>query len=63
VYREVAPLALRFERDLLDGMDRAERVALDRALDMLTKRAQMLAGALQQTRSTQPRTARRAAGL
>lgn len=63
VYREVAPLALRFERDLLEGMDHAERAALDRALDTLTKRAQVLAGALQQTRSTQPRTTRRAAGL
>lgn len=63
VYREVAPLALRFERDLLDGMDRAERAALDSALDTLTARALALAGALQQTRSGRPRTARGAAGL
>jgi DNA-binding MarR family transcriptional regulator len=63
VYREVAPLALGFERDLLDGMGRAERVALDRALDTLTKRAHALAGALQQTRSSRPRTARHPAGL
>ena len=63
VYREVAPLALRFERDLLDGMDRAERAALDRALDTLTTRAHALAGALQQTRSSKLRTGRRAASL
>jgi len=63
VYREVAPLALRFERDLLDGMDHAERAALDRALDALTKRAEALAGALQQPRSSMPGTARRGAGL
>jgi DNA-binding MarR family transcriptional regulator len=63
VYREVAPLALRFERELLDGMDYAERAALDRALDMLTRRARALAGALQQTRPSTPRTGRRAASL
>ena len=63
VYREVAPLALRFERELLDGMSRAERAALDHALDTLTERAQALAGALQQTQSRKPRTARRSAGL
>jgi hypothetical protein len=63
VYREVAPLALRFERDLLEGMDHSERAALDRALDTLTKRAEALAGALQQSRSSPPRTTRRGAGL
>jgi DNA-binding MarR family transcriptional regulator len=63
VYREVAPLALRFERDLLEGMDHSERAALDLALDTLTKRAETLAGALQQSRSNPPRTTRRGAGL
>jgi len=63
VYREVAPLALRFERELLDGMSCTDRAALDRALDALTARAQALAGALQQTSADTPRTARRAAGL
>jgi hypothetical protein len=44
-------------------MDHAERAALDRALDTLTKRAEALAGALQQPRSSPPGTARRGAGL
>ena len=63
VYREVAPLALRFERELLDGMSRTEREALDRALDALTARAQALAGALEQTSADTAQTARRGTGL
>jgi DNA repair protein RecO (recombination protein O) len=59
----VAAVLRGFERDLLDGMDRAERAALDRALDTLTTRAHALAGALQQTRSSKLRTGRRAASL
>ncbi len=42
VYREVAPLALRFERDLLDALTATQRTVLDRALDVLTKRAESL---------------------
>jgi DNA-binding MarR family transcriptional regulator len=63
VYREVAPLALQFERELLEGMNRADRAALDRAIATLTARARALAGALQQARTNKPRTARRTAGL
>lgn len=47
VYREVAPLALRFERELLEGLSAAQRAALDRALGTLMERAQALAGTLQ----------------
>jgi DNA-binding MarR family transcriptional regulator len=63
VYREVAPLALQFERELLEGMNRAERATLDRAIATLTARARALAGALQQAPASKPRTARRTAGL
>jgi DNA-binding MarR family transcriptional regulator len=42
VYRAVAPLALGYERELLASLDAPERAALDRALDVLTARAQAL---------------------
>jgi DNA-binding MarR family transcriptional regulator len=42
VYRGVAPLALEFERSLLDTLSNAERTALDRLLDVLTQRAEIL---------------------
>lgn len=45
VYREVAPLALRFERELLAALPRRQRALLDRALGILTERAQQLATA------------------
>ena len=35
VYDEVAPLALRYERELLAGLDEVERAALERILDKL----------------------------
>jgi DNA-binding MarR family transcriptional regulator len=44
VYREVAPLALGYESELLAALTAGERAALDRALDALTSRAQSLAG-------------------
>jgi DNA-binding MarR family transcriptional regulator len=47
VYREVAPLALEYERELLDTLAPGERAALDRALAALTARAQALAGEAQ----------------
>jgi DNA-binding MarR family transcriptional regulator len=47
VYREVAPLALEYERELLDALGPRERAALDRALGALTARAQALAGEAQ----------------
>jgi DNA-binding MarR family transcriptional regulator len=42
VYREIAPLALAYERELLGALGAAEREALDRVLDVLTARAQAL---------------------
>jgi len=54
VYREVAPLALRLERDLLDGLTSAQRETLDRVIDRLLRRAESLAG-LAATRDV-PRT-------
>ena len=43
VYREVAPLALAYERELLDALGPHERAALERVLEALTARAQALA--------------------
>lgn len=59
VYREVAPLALGYERELLATLDAAERAALDRALDTLTTRAQALSEARVALRQRRPRAARR----
>ena len=42
VYRGVAPIALEFERSLLDTLSDDERAALDRLLDVLTQRAEVL---------------------
>lgn len=47
VYREVAPLALQHERELLDALGTRERAALDSVLDKLTTRAQALASTSQ----------------
>lgn len=43
VYREIAPLALGYERELLAGLNRDELSQLDRMLDELMARAQSLA--------------------
>jgi len=59
VYREVAPLALGYERELLATLGAAERAALDRALDALTTRAQALSEARVALRQRRPRVARR----
>lgn len=59
VYREVAPLALGYERELLATLGAAERAALDRALDALTTRAQALSEARVALRQPRPRAARR----
>jgi DNA-binding MarR family transcriptional regulator len=59
VYREVAPLALGYERELLAALGAAERVALDRALDALTTRAQALSEARVALRQRRPRVGRR----
>ncbi len=42
VYRDVAPIALEFERSLLDTLTEDERAALDRLLGVLTQRAEIL---------------------
>ncbi|HSQ70375.1 MAG TPA: hypothetical protein VLM41_09835, partial [Steroidobacteraceae bacterium] len=42
VYRAVAPLALSYEQELLDGMSADECEALDLALHKLTLRARSL---------------------
>jgi len=42
VHDEVAPLALRFERDLLAGLDEDERASLDRTMERLMERADEL---------------------
>lgn len=46
VYREVAPLALGYERELLGALGTAHRAVLDDALTRLTERAQSLTGSL-----------------
>lgn len=43
VYRQVAPLALRFEQDLLASFTAADRAQLDRILGRLQTRAEALA--------------------
>jgi DNA-binding MarR family transcriptional regulator len=42
VHNEVAPLALQFERDLLEGFDDDERAQLDALIDQLLDRARSL---------------------
>ena len=63
VYREVAPLALRLEQELLDGLSPAQRATLDRTLDTLMQRAQALAdptGGREHAGAAGPRRGRRA---
>jgi DNA-binding MarR family transcriptional regulator len=43
VYRQVAPLALRFEQDLLASFTAADRALLDRVIGRLQARAEVLA--------------------
>ncbi len=43
VYRDIAPIALRYERTLIESLDEAELRVLDAALDKLTARANSLA--------------------
>jgi hypothetical protein len=42
VYREIAPVALRYEHSLLEGLEHAEIEGLDVVLGKLTARAQAL---------------------
>lgn len=63
LYREVAPLALRFERDLLAALRPAERALLDTVLAKLMSRAESLAAppgrAVGERRRAHPRQLRR----
>jgi hypothetical protein len=43
VYREIAPVALRYERALIDSIDDTELRVLDTVLDKLTAQAHALA--------------------
>ena len=42
VYEEIVPIARAYERALLDGLDESERLELDRLLQRLTQRADLL---------------------
>lgn len=46
VYREVAPMALEFERSLIDALPAPERAAFDQAIGVLIQRAESLSTAL-----------------
>jgi DNA-binding MarR family transcriptional regulator len=52
VYREVAPVALDFERALLDALPSSDRQALERAISTLTERAVTLSAALRNRGAT-----------
>jgi DNA-binding MarR family transcriptional regulator len=62
VYREVAPLALEFERALLESISPTEGAQFDRLLDVLTERAERLSTALRTDRGPAPRERRPARG-
>lgn len=55
VYREVAPIALGYERELLGALTATQRAVLGRALDTLTARAESLTGSLKAARGVRAR--------
>jgi DNA-binding MarR family transcriptional regulator len=55
VYREVAPLALEFERELLESISASDGEALQRVLALLTARAEALSEKLRSARAPQGR--------
>jgi len=55
MYREVAPLALEYERELLATLGASDRAAFDRALEALTARAQVLSESPRVPDSARPR--------
>jgi DNA-binding MarR family transcriptional regulator len=59
VYREVAPIALGYERELLAALDATERAALDGVLDVLTARAQALSATRHAPGAPPPRASAR----
>lgn len=62
VYRQVAPLALGYERRLLDGLDAREAASLDSIVQKLTVRARELAADVPGTPPGAARSAARRAG-
>jgi len=56
VYREVAPLALAYERSLLEALDPRARAALDDSLSRLTRRADEIANRLRRDRTGSDRS-------
>ena len=56
VYRNVAPLAIEFERSLLEAIDPADRAVLTRIIGVLTQRAETLSASLR----AEPESRRRA---
>jgi DNA-binding MarR family transcriptional regulator len=60
VYREVAPLALEYERTLLETLEPRARAALDEGLRQLTARADALASRLRDDHGRGKRVARKA---
>lgn len=58
VYREVAPIALGYERELLAALGPEARAALDRSLEALTARAEALATHVPPVAKTSSRPAR-----
>jgi DNA-binding MarR family transcriptional regulator len=51
VYREIAPVALRYERALVDCLHDGEMAALDAVLEKLTAKAQSLASVVRARKS------------
>lgn len=58
VYREVAPLALGYERELLGALSATQRAVLEQALEALTSRARSLTGSLKESPDAPPRGGR-----
>ena len=59
VYREVAPLALEYERILLDSLPPTDRASLDETLSVLMERADQLASNLRKARLSSRRPTRK----
>jgi DNA-binding MarR family transcriptional regulator len=63
VYRDVAPLALEFERALLEGIAPAERAVLTRIIGVLIQRAESLSVGLRATPESRLRAGRSQAAV
>ena len=61
VYRDVAPLALEFERSLLESLAPADRAVLARVLGVLTEKAESLSADMRGANGTRRRSPRRSA--